>query len=192
MPTLFPDSFRLSNMSDEEGSGDGRPGGTGPASGSGSSGVPLETMEWWDDLETDAAETAAEYEERGWETLQLHTSDVTPLDGEYGDRVGLSVLVPDNEFEALTDRLDDGDVTNYEVYRTAVGGYVALLVVLEDEPDGSAVLFPAYYASDDDRARRLFEQATADGELTVSLRRLSDERVDVTLSNPELLAPSSE
>lgn len=165
---------------------DGTPEG-GP--GANPDGEAFDAMGWWDDLEADVSASAAEYEDRGWETLELHTGDVTALDGEYGDRVGLSVLVPDDEFDALADHLADGAVTGYEVYRTRVGGTVALLVALEDESRERAVLFPAYYGADDERARRLFEQARADGELPVHLRTLSDDRVEVRLSEPELLAP---
>lgn len=152
-------------------------------------GPSFEAMAWWDDLERDAAATAAEYAERGWESLQVHTGDVTALDGEYGDRVGLSVLVPDDEFEAMTERLADGGVTGYDVYRTVVPGYVALLLVLEDESSETAVVVPAYYSTGDERAERLFERAVDEGELSVYLRRLSDEFVEVTLREPALLAP---
>jgi len=145
-------------------------------------------MDWWDQLEDDARATAAEYEDRGWDSLQLHTADVTALDGEYGDHVGLSVLVPDDEFEELSERLSPGDVES-EIYRTNVLGYVALLVVLEDRFRELAVVFPAYYGEDDDSATRLFDGARERGELDVFLRNLARERVTVTLSDPELLAP---
>jgi len=146
-------------------------------------------MEWWDELLADAAASAAAYEERGWETLQLHTADVTPLDGEYGDRVGLSVLVPDDEFDDLHSLFADATVDGYEVYRTVVTDYVALLVVLEDEDGGTAVLVPAYYAMADDAVEGLFDAADDDGELTVYLRNLADDSLQVTLSDPALLAP---
>ena len=120
-------------------------------------------MEWWDELLADAAASAAAYEERGWETLQLHTADVTPLDGEYGDRVGLSVLVPDDEFDDLQSLFADATVDGYEVYRTVVTDYVALLVVLEDGEGGTAVLVPAYYAIADDAVDGLFDAADDDG-----------------------------
>jgi len=145
-------------------------------------------MGWWDMLEDDARATAAEYEERGWAALCLHTADVTPLDGEHGDEVGLSVLVPDDEFDELSARLSPGDVES-DVYRTTALGYVALLVVLEDRTQELAVVFPAYYAESDDSATRLFEIARDRDELDVRLRTLSRDRVTVTLSDPDLLAP---
>jgi hypothetical protein len=146
-------------------------------------------MAWWDELLADAAASARRYEERGWETLQFHTADVTPLDGEYGDRIGLSVLVPDDEFDDLQSLFADVTVDGYDVYRTVVTDYVALLVVLEDEGRETAVLVPAYYAMSDDAVDGLFDAAVADGELTIYLRNLADDSVEVTLSEPELLAP---
>lgn len=146
-------------------------------------------MGWWDMLLDDAAATAAAYDERGWETLELHTADVTPLDGTYGDEVGLSVLVPDDEFDALEAMLADGSVDGFEVYRTTAMGYVALLLVLEDEVDERAILLPAYYSTGDESVEGLFAQALADGELALFLRNLAEERVEVTLAEPALLAP---
>jgi hypothetical protein len=146
-------------------------------------------MAWWDELLADADASAAAYEDRGWETLLLHTADVTPLDGEYGDRVGLSVLVPDDEFADLQSLFTDVTVDGYEVYRTVVADYVALLVVLEDEDRETAVLVPAYYATADDAVDGLFDAAAEDGELSVYLRNLADDSVEVTLAEPALLAP---
>jgi hypothetical protein len=146
-------------------------------------------MDWWEMLLDDAAATAAEYEDRGWETLELHTADVTPLDGEFDDRVGLSVLVPDDEFETLRNTFAGSDIDGFEAYRTEVMGYVALLLVLEDETDQRAVVVPVYYSTGEDAAENLFAQALADGELSVYLRNLAEDRVAVTLADPEPLAP---
>lgn len=146
-------------------------------------------MPWWDLLLEDMAASAAEYEDRGWDTLQLHTADATPLDGEYGEDVGLSVLVPDDEFATLESWLADDAVDGFEAFRSTADGYVALLVVLEDETRERAVLFPAYYSRQDDSAEGMFEQAFADGELAVFVRNLAEDRVAVTLSEPSLLAP---
>lgn len=151
-------------------------------------GQSVRPMGWWDQLEADAAATAAEYEQRGWDTLCLHTADVTPLDGEHGDRVGLSVLVPDDEFETLRARLSPGDADS-DVYRTTALGYVALLVVLEDPQREFAAVLPAYYAESDESAERLFELSLDRGEIALFVRTLAMDQVTVTLSDPELLAP---
>lgn len=136
----------------------------------------------------DMAASAAEYEQRGWTTLGIHTADVTVLSGEYGDRVGLSVLAPDDEFADLESMLADG-VDGFEAYRTTAMGYVALLVVLEDAARERAVLVPAYYSREDDDAETLFGRALDEGELTLYLRNLAEEYVEVSLSDPRPLAP---
>lgn len=153
------------------------PGGDGPG-----------PMDWWDRLLDDMAASAAEYEERGWETVRLHAGDVTALDGRYGDRVGLSVLVPDNEFAELERVLDGGDVQSCDVYRTDVQGYVAFLLAIETDDD-TAALCPGYYALADDSVPGLFEQADSEGELRVYLRRLDETSVSVSIDDPGLLAP---
>jgi hypothetical protein len=151
-------------------------------------GTSVRPMGWWDQLEDDARATAAEYGDRGWDATVLHTGDVTPLDGESGDDVGFSVLVPDNEFADLQARLSPGDVES-DVYRATASGYVALLVVLEDRQQEFAVVVPAYYATGDESTERLFERARERGEIAIVLRTLATERVTVTLSEPDLLAP---
>lgn len=145
-------------------------------------------MAWWSDLLEDLDARAAEYEADGWETLALHTGDVTALDGRYGDRIGLSVLVPDDEYAELERTLAETTVESYDVYRTAVQGYVAFFLAIETA-DETVVLCPGYYALDDDSVHALFDHAEQEGLLTVFLRRLDETAVELTLSDPELLAP---
>ncbi len=144
------------------------------------------TMEWWDALLADMRAEATAYEEAGWETVRIHTGDVTARDGGVED-LGLDVLVPDNEFEQLESALADG-VDRYEVLRSTAGRYVALLFVLETG-GGSAVFVPAYYSGRDDAAAALLRQATDAGELTLILRTLTDDRFELALDSPELLVP---
>lgn len=148
----------------------------------------MASMAWWDQLLDDASAQQSDYEAEGWDATVLHTADVTPLDGSEGDRVGLSVLVPDDEFEHLSSILAGTSVERYEMYRTTVTGYLAFVLAIETA-DETAVLCPGYYALDDDSTQALFEQAVDAGELTVYVRRLDDTSVEVTLSEPELLAP---
>lgn len=159
-------------------SGDDGPGGVGPA-------------EWWDDLLADATDRVQAYEEDGWGAFALHPGDVTPLDGTEDERVGLSVLLPDGEYDDAERALaSDGALERYEVYRTAVAGHVALLLALETDDD-TAVVCPAYYALDDDAVDLLFAEARSTGTLSVYLRRLDGTSVEVTLDDPSLLAPTS-
>lgn len=149
---------------------------------------PVEAL--WDDLLADLSATAAEYREDGWETLTLHPGDVTPLSGEYGDRVGLDVLVPDDEYRDLEAWFDAGlTVDGYEVYRTAAGGVVLLLVVVRDESERRAVLYPAFYDLEDDQARSLITTADEGGALHTYLRRLTGDYVELRHDDPDLFAP---
>lgn len=145
-------------------------------------------MPWWDALLEDMAASAAEYEDRGWAAIQLHTADVTLLAGEHDDRIGLSVLVPDDEFAVLERALDDGTVESCDVYRTEPEGYVAFLLAVETD-ERTAVLCPGYYALGDDAVESLFAAAESAGELRVYLRRLDETSVTVTIDDPALLAP---
>ncbi|PSP31173.1 hypothetical protein BRC64_11120 [Halobacteriales archaeon QH_10_67_22] len=148
-------------------------------------------MAWWDELLDDMDARADAYEADGWDTLRLHAGDVTALDGRYGDRVGLSVLVPDDEFDDLEATLAEATVDSYEVYRTEVQGYVAFLLSVETDAE-SVVLCPGYYALADDAVHALFDRATDAGRLTVYLRRLDETAVELTLEEPALLAPPEE
>jgi hypothetical protein len=149
---------------------------------------PLASMAWWDTLLEDASAHRSDYEADGWEASVLHTADVTPLDESDDDRTGLSVLVPDDEFDHLAERLDETTVDRYDVYRTTVAGYVAFILAIETADD-SAFLVPGYYVADDESAVNLFEHAVATGELTVYVRRLDHTAVELSLDEPELLAP---
>jgi hypothetical protein len=147
-------------------------------------------MEWWDALLADMRAEAAAYEEEGWTTLQLHPGDVTARDGSFED-LGLDVLVPDNEFDRLEPALSEG-VERYEVYRSTAGHYVALLFVLEVVDRELAVFVPAYYSGRDEAAGTLLRKAQDNGELTLIVRTLTDDRVELTLDRPELLGPDGE
>lgn len=155
------------------------PGGSGP-------------MEWWDELLADSSSRVAEYEDDGWDAFVLHPGDVTVLDGTEGDRVGLSVLVPDDEYDQAEDVLAaDGALERYQVYRRTVSGHLALVLALETA-DETALVCPAYYALDDDSVEGLFATARGTGELSVYLRKLDGTSVEISLDEPSLLAPAGE
>lgn len=146
-------------------------------------------MEWWDDLVADAEDLAAEYEADGWDAITLHTGDVTALDGEHDDRVGLSVLVPDDEYARVESVLADAGVERYDAYRRSVAGRVALLLAVETT-DETAILCPAYYERDGDAVEGMFDRAREAGVLRVYVRRLDQTAVVLELDDPDLLAPS--
>lgn len=146
-----------------------------------------EGMAWWDLLLEEMHAEAASHEDEGWETLELHPGDVTARDGSVED-LGLDVLVPDDEFETLETALAGG-IDSYEVLRSTPGEYVAALVVLENTDRELAVFVPVYYGRNDESAASLLQRALEDGELTLILRTLTDDRVELALDDPELLVP---
>ncbi len=161
-------------------------------------GANVEAMNFWDDILADMEATAAEYDERGWETLQLHPGDVVALSGETpeGDRTerfGLDVLVPDDEFEEI-EALVTGGVAfdTYEVYKAVAGGLVLLVVAMEDTDAETALLYPAYYRIRDDDTTTLFDRAREEGALYSYLRRLDNRHVELRHDDPSLFEPPEE
>ncbi|MFC4548855.1 MULTISPECIES: DUF7529 family protein [Halorussus] len=157
-------------------------------------GTHLRAMEFWDDVVADMEATAAGYEDDGWETVQLHPGDVTVLtpDPESGDdRFGLDVLVPDDEFEAVEERMEEGvSFDAYEVFSAAADDLALLVVAMEDRDAEFAVLYPAYY--DVQSAQRMLELARSEGELYSYVRTLSEERIEFVHDDPSVFAPPGE
>lgn len=153
----------------------------------------VQAMEYWDQVVADLEATEEDYAGAGWETLSLHVGDVTPLTGEHGDRVGLDVLVPDDEYGELQELLDDGvEFSAYRVFKAASGGMVFLVVAMEDPMTDTVVLFPAYYRAADPDARTMLEQAHRDGQIRSYVRRLDGDYVEMNHDNPSLFAPPEE
>ena len=139
-------------------------------------------VEPWEAVMGDMEATAAEYREAGWETLELHPGDVTVLDGE---RYGLDVLVPGDEYERLADVAEAGTFDSYEVYRASESGIVFALAVLEDPASEQAVCCPVYYerSNADEMARRAHEE----GRMYTHIRPLADdEAVTFAYEDPDL------
>ncbi|MFC7057295.1 DUF7529 family protein [Halovenus salina] len=131
---------------------------------------PFDT--YWQDLLDDTAVIADEYEEKGWETLTLTPGDVTPrYDSEKPD--GLSVLVPDPEYDRLSELTDTGTFDNVEVYRNTGGPMVFVLVVEENTADETAVLIPAYYNAV--AHSEFVETVESLGEMPIHVRALGGE-----------------
>jgi len=153
--------------------------------------------EFWDDVMADMEATAEEYREAGWDVLELHPGDVTPLPnvstdgtGIEVDRTGFDVLLPGDEFAAARDLLEATEAAfdEYDAYRAQQSEVVFLVVVMKAEAAGEAVAFPLYYA--ERQAEPMLERADATGELRAYLRPLDDsERAVFSLSDPETLYP---
>lgn len=161
-------------------------------------GPNVEAMNFWDEIVSDMEATAAEYEQQGWDTLQLHPGDVAVLPGETpeGDRVekfGIDVLVPDNEFEDVEAMLGRGVAFDtYEVFKAEVAGMVYLLVAMEDTDEDAAMLYPAYYQVSDPDTTTLFDRAREEGVLYSFVRRLDDRQVQLRHDDPTLFEPPEE
>lgn len=152
-------------------------------------GTHLRAAEFWDDVVADMEATAAEYEDDGWETLQLHPGDVTTrVPDDEDDPFGLDVLVPNDEFDAVEDLLA-GDVAfdSYEAFVALGDGLVLLVVAMEDEDAEVAVLYPAYY--DVQNSEEMLAAARDAGEMRTYVRTLTNERIEFTHEDPETFAP---
>jgi len=144
----------------------------------------------WEAVMDDMDATEREYEADGWHVVALHPGDVTLLTGE-GDRTGIDVLLPDNEFEQLSDLFDEGlSLDNHQVFKNGTGDTVFLLVAMEDPDADVVVLLPLYYTAH--QATDLFERALAEGTLRTYLRTLSDDRIVLTHHDPDLFTPPAD
>jgi hypothetical protein len=155
-------------------------------------GVDDPVVEAWDRVVEDMAATAAEYRDDGWETVELHPGDVTPLPPDH-ERFGLDVLVPGDEYETVSAMVtDDGAAFDeFEVFRAVQAGHVFLVVAVEDEAREQVLLVPAYYGIKD--AEDTIEAVLEQDRFPVHVRPLTIEDV-VTFepSEPELLLPPTE
>jgi hypothetical protein len=152
-------------------------------------------LAFWEAVTDDMEATAEEYREAGWDVLTLHPGDVTALpatyaDGTEGDEFGLDVLVPGDEFRELESLVAEAAFDSYEAYRALQNDTVFLVVVMQAESAGQAVVFPVYYATSE--ADRMIELAREAGEMHTFVRPLSnDRRVEFTQRDPASLLPPS-
>lgn len=138
----------------------------------------------WEAVRSDLTATAAEFEDRGWETLALEPGDVAALAGEDVDRPGFDVLVPDDEFENLLAVVEGATFDASDVYATEAGDTVFLLVAMRDDDGETAVLFPLYYRRGGDSVEALRDHAEETGTVRTLLRPLQRDRV-VTFEHDE-------
>ena len=145
----------------------------------------------WEALSGDVEAITGEYDERGYETHALHPGDVTLLTGESGDREGLDVLLPGSEFETVFDLVDRGVAfDSSEVYSAREGSTVLLVIVLVDEREEVALVFPAYYGWKE--GRDVLSRARERGRLHTYLRRLDGDTVTFTHDDPSIFEPPEE
>jgi hypothetical protein len=142
--------------------------------------------EHWEALLEDLATVVEEYRERDWTALDVEPGDVT-VDP---DLPGFSVLLADNEFEAVTELLGASGVDGYRVYLGSAADVVFAAIALEDSRTERAAVVPLYYS----RAalqglRPAGEEA---GRLVTRLRTLADREFVVEHEGPEPFFPGAE
>lgn len=157
----------------------------------GRDGPDADAMAVWDQVIADVEATADEYREDGWDAVEIHPGEVTVR--TEGDRVGLDVLVPNDEFERLQSLLADGvTLDGCRVFRATNEGVVFLVVAMEGPDAETAVVYPAYYDASDPDVRDLLRHARAEGELRSYLRILTGEYVELSHEDPALFVPDDE
>lgn len=120
----------------------------------------------WDSLLKDATAIAEEYRANGWKTIVLEPDEITPVARE--ERTGFDVAVSTDEYQALEDVIERGDVTitAAEVYYRPPPDEsdrrLALAVERDDESE-TAVIVPLTYEISD--AQHVFETALTQEEL---------------------------
>ena len=141
----------------------------------------------WSAVIEDMEATAAEYRERGWETLELHPGDSVLVDSDR--RTGLDVVLPGPEFEELESLVDDRQFRDVEVFRAEGDELVYVLVVELDSESETAVFVPAYY--DPSQSAETIESIREAGAVRLFCRRLNDDTVQFVHDDPAPFLPGS-
>ena len=137
----------------------------------------VEALAAWDAVVGDMESTASAYEAEGWRTVVCHPGDVTIRLGE--DRPGVDVLLPDDEYAEVESLVETAEFDEYELLRAMDSGLVYAVVVMQDTEQQVAFLFPTYFEPEE-------FAPIANGTVTVYLRRLQGQYVELELEEPEL------
>lgn len=142
----------------------------------------------WETLLEECQALTAELSEDGWETLIVQPGTVTTVYEH--ERCGLDVLVPKNQYEPLSEWVEEGEIAfpRSEVYCREEAEVVLLVVVMQDPEARKAVVFPAYYGREG--AEQLFERANEEGSLQTYLRKLNGDMVVVSHDDPDIFRPT--
>ena len=137
-------------------------------------------LERWSDVISDTEATAAEYRERDWKAIAVHSGDVTPII----DERRLDVLLPGSTFDAVRSAMADATIDAVRVYAADEAHVRYRLIVAEDTDASLAICVPTFLS----RSDLVQLRAAAEGEsVTVRLRPLDDhDAVDITLTDPAL------
>lgn len=139
----------------------------------------------WSAVIEDMEATVAEYQERGWTTLELHPGDSVLVDSER--RTGLDVVLPGPEFEELESHVDNRRFQDVEVFRAEGDELVYVLVVELALESKAAVFIPAYY--DPSQSAETIESVREAGSIRLFCRRLNDDTVQFVHDDPTPFLP---
>lgn len=142
----------------------------------------------WQTLLLEGEAVAEEHRDDGWDVELLRPGDVTVV--EDGERRGISVLVPDSQYESIKQlvRRDDLVPRTSEVFRNVVNDHVLLLAVEKDSVTNNAVVIPLAYSLE--TARTVVEIAKKEDQLDVHVRALSlDDWVTFLHDDASLFGP---
>jgi hypothetical protein len=142
----------------------------------------------WQQLNDDAEAVADEYRSDGWDVSRLTPGDITVV--EEGERRGLSVLVPDDQYDAVEHQVWQTDIAfnTSDVFRRVAGGQVLTLLVQKATTAKRAVVIPLSYTVTD--LESVVDPGAENEKLRVHVRPLTvDEWVTFTQSDPALFLP---
>lgn len=143
---------------------------------------------YWSDLIDDLDTVLDEYVQQGYHGVRLETGSVTLLEpGAVGEDPGLSVLLPDNEFDRVESRLRTGQFASAEVYAADVDDLVLLGICLIDEQDEEVVAFPAYYLRD--AGATAAKAVKKHDALAIHFRTLGSDRLIIPATDPGRFFP---
>ncbi|PSP17978.1 hypothetical protein BRC62_03895 [Halobacteriales archaeon QH_10_67_13] len=146
--------------------------------------VPSTLTDRWAELLEEATAIADRYRADGRETALVHPGDVTPLVEE---PIGLDVVVPGNEFDAVAAAVEDRRFDRTRIYRFD-GEDARLFVITVKDAVEAAVVVPAYlpYADLPDLRGRAYDAE----RMATHVRPLSDDkRVTFEHDDPTLFFP---
>lgn len=142
----------------------------------------------WQQLIDDAEAVTDELRSDGWDVSLLTPGDITVV--PEGERRGLSILVPDDQYESIERLVEKTDLAfdTSDIFRTVAGGQVLTLLVQKAEAAKRAVVIPLIYTVTD--LESVMEPGAAGRDLCIHVRPLAvDEWVTFTQSDPGLFLP---
>ncbi|SFH02977.1 hypothetical protein SAMN04488063_3626 [Halopelagius inordinatus] len=134
--------------------------------------------EFWDRVVGRAEDAATAYRDAGWDAVELHPGNATPvpaMGGEGAGDYGLSVLVPPDEFETVERLAGETTFDDADVRRVERGETVFVVAAFLAPESGDAVVVPTHYRRRE--AASMLDRALSAGEMRVLVRSPDDDPV---------------